>query len=62
LNIDGGKDVITMVNIYALNGQLIESRKVNTIRTQITLPKSIGTYIIDVHTSGERHIEKIIRR
>jgi hypothetical protein len=63
LNINGGKSVVKTVSVYTISGQLIETRQINTIRTQITLPKAMGTYIIDVHTAdGQRHIEKVVRR
>ncbi|MFZ4784143.1 MAG: T9SS type A sorting domain-containing protein [Flavobacteriales bacterium] len=63
LNINGGKSMVKTVSIYTISGQLIETRQINTIRTQITLPKAMGTYIIDVHTAdGQRHIEKVVRR
>ena len=62
ITVNGGKDTIKEIRIYNLQGQLIETRRINMIRTQINLPAAMGTYIIDVHTSNGRYVEKVIRR
>ncbi|MBX7051955.1 MAG: T9SS type A sorting domain-containing protein [Flavobacteriales bacterium] len=62
VNIDAGKDIIKKINVYDLQGKLIESYAPNSSRSQAQLPKAVGTYLLDVTTSRGRRIEKVLRR
>jgi hypothetical protein len=62
VTVDAGRDQITRISIYSIDGKLVETLQPNSTRHQFFLPKAVGTYILDVTTSRGRRIEKILRR
>lgn len=60
--IDAGNDVLKQVNVYSLDGKLIQSFVPNATRTAVKLPVITGTYLLDVTTSRGRRVEKVLRR
>lgn len=62
VRIDAGNDVIKEINIYTIDGKLVESRKSWQGVVVIQLPNSAGTYLLDVTTNRGRRVEKVLRK
>jgi hypothetical protein len=62
VNIYAGKDQILEINVYSMDGKLIETLNPRASNSQITLPRTQGTYLLDVRTNRGRRIEKVLRR
>jgi len=61
--VDAGKDRIVQINVYAMNGKLIESINANNAsRKQFYIEGNAGTYLLDVTTSRGRRVEKVMKR
>ena len=60
--VDAGADVISSIDVYDMNGKLIQSLKLNTGKTVVKLPFISGMYLLDIVTSRGRKVEKILRR
>ncbi|MFN0030956.1 MAG: T9SS type A sorting domain-containing protein [Flavobacteriales bacterium] len=62
VRIDAGKDLIKEISIYAISGALIEKLRINQSNAVITLPKTTGTYLLEVTTNRGSRVEKVLRR
>jgi hypothetical protein len=62
VQVNAGKDVIQSVQIYTLDGKLVDTIRPNSARTLVRLPIIVGTYLIDVQTSRGRKVERVVRR
>jgi hypothetical protein len=62
VRIQAGNDVIRQVNIYTMEGKLVETLRPGTGSCQVRLPLITGTYLVDVQTSRGRKVEKVMRR
>jgi hypothetical protein len=60
--VDAGTDVIKSIHVYDMNGKLVQSLQVNGNRTAVKLPFISGMYLLDIHTSRGRKVEKVLRR
>lgn len=62
ITIQSGNDQILEVNLYSIDGDLIQSKKVKVQTLRMNLPDTPGTYLLDIKTSRGRRIEKILRQ
>lgn len=62
VRIQAGNDVIRQINVYTMEGKLVETLRPGMGSCQIRLPLITGTYLVDVQTSRGRKIEKVMRR
>lgn len=62
ITIQSGSDQILEVNLYSIDGALIQTRKVKVQTLRMNLPDAPGTYLLDVRTSRGRRLEKILRQ
>lgn len=60
--VDAGSDLIRSIDVYAIDGKLLDRIQPNNPRTQVKLPALPGTYLLDVVTSRGRRVEKVMRR
>jgi hypothetical protein len=60
--VNAGNDVIREINVYSMDGKLVESMRPGNSKYPVRLPLITGTYLLDVQTSRGRKIEKVMRR
>jgi hypothetical protein len=59
--IDSGKNSITEISIYSIDGKLISAQNTKGNRFRITLPTTKGSYIMVAETSRGTIIRKLLR-
>jgi len=59
--VQSGDDQLLEVNLYSIEGALIQTKKIKVQTLRMNLPDAPGTYLLDVKTSRGRRIEKVLR-
>jgi hypothetical protein len=60
--IDAGSDKINAIDIYDMNGKLVQHIVPNSNRCVAKLPFIQGMYLLDISTARGRKVEKVLRR
>ncbi|MFM9005457.1 MAG: T9SS type A sorting domain-containing protein, partial [Flavobacteriales bacterium] len=62
VQVNAFNDAIQQIQIYSLDGKLVDTLRPGSSRAQVRLPLIVGTYLIDVQTSRGRKVERVVRR
>ena len=62
VQVNAFNDVIQQIQIYSLDGKLVDTIRPATTLAQVRLPLIMGTYLIDVKTARGRKVERVVRR
>lgn len=60
--INAGRDQILSIQVYNMEGKLVENLRPGNSKIQLRLPIIAGMYLLDVQTTRGRKIEKVLRR